>query len=77
MKKVKVKLKSFSISFEGGGEISSMKLANKMYDANFEDAAVWLRNSQKDDGTWPIEVEKELDYYETVRMARVNYTDQK
>ena len=36
------------------------------YKTNFQNAAIWLRDNQRQDGSWPIEVEKELDGYPTV-----------
>jgi len=52
-----------SIKFVGEGVIKSVKLAKTGYLEEFKSAAVWLRDHQTENGTWPIDVGKErIDY---------------
>jgi len=73
VKKVKVKFKNIEqIVFNGTGIVKSATLANKRYETNFQNAAIWLRDNQRKDGSWPIEVEKELEGYPTLESGWVS-----
>ncbi|CAG5104229.1 Oidioi.mRNA.OKI2018_I69.chr1.g1152.t1.cds [Oikopleura dioica] len=56
-----------SIRFEREGIIKSVKLAKTGYLEEFKNAAIWLRDHQTENGTWPIDVGKErVDYPDLV-----------